>query len=64
MSRSKKTSVSICSKKRKKFVTIPEEEYFSLKASAELLQEVDIYRFTLEGLRSRDSVPLEKALSD
>jgi hypothetical protein len=44
-----------------KMVSIPQSEYDSLLATAELFANMDVYRFTQESFKSSGKVPLEQA---
>lgn len=48
---------------REPTITITEREYESIRATAELVQHVDLYRFTLKNRDSKGKVPLEEALN-
>lgn len=48
---------------REPTITITEREYKSIRATAELVQHVDLYRFTLKNRDSKGKVPLEEALN-
>ena len=45
-------------------VTISAREYSALKATAELLQHMDVYKFTLQARDAKGKVPLEEAFGE
>jgi hypothetical protein len=47
-----------------KTVTIPEREYQSLLATAQLFQQSEIFQFTVKNLASKGEVPIEEAFPE